>query len=218
MRSKGGSTYRLENPRVIYGAVKKGKNRVLRTLKLPPKYDFIETSLAGKWRRSPRVLYRDRDDLFWTGLRKIETDQAVELPAGQQYHDAKTLACADGTVYVVVPVAVKPERLWVASGKIGRKFQVRGLLPEGIKGTRRFGLAASPNQVVYLISLVPNGKTSQFVFWNLSGDFPPDPILTPWLVKSLRHPPEVLFTDARTALVAWSDSGRIHVETFGPIP
>ena len=73
----------------------------------------------------------------------------------------------------------------------------------------------APAGDVYLVtSLRPAGKEDgQVALWNLSGAFPPQPVLTPLLDDS-HLAPQAVFTGEREAVLAWARGDDIQVEAF----
>ena len=143
---------------------------------------------------------------------------AGDVPDASRFDDSRIAVGPRGDVHLALPLqeqAEKHPRFWIGTARIGERFTARGIIEAPFSPSQKPSLALTPAGKAYLVaSLRPAGKEDgQVALWDLSGAFPPKPILTPWLDSSSEGP-QAVFIEERKAVVAWERDGAIHAETF----
>jgi hypothetical protein len=210
----------LGGMRLFRGIIQGGRLRALPTIRLEEGNVPITSNakVVGAPEDDPHALYaKPGGALAWTSLGRLQEQPAGSVPDANYFQEAATALAPGGVTYLVLALqdAGEPHpSFWIGSARTGERFAEKGIL-KGLFTHRLVNLIVAPRGEVYLLTSVrqPGKDDGQIVLWNLSGEFPPAPLLTPWLDRSSAAP-RAVFLDEREVLLAWSRNDDIHVETF----
>ena len=215
------SSFTVESTRLFRGVIQGGRLRALPAVQLDTGNPFtpLQAKVVGSPGGEAHVLFvRKGASLAWKDLASMAEGTAGDVPDASRFDNAGIVASPRGEVHLALPLQGQGEkhpRFWIGAARIGERFTARGIIEGPFPSGQEPYLALTPAGKAYLVASLrpPEKDDGQVALWDLSGDFPPKPILTPWLDSSTAGP-QAVFIDERNAVVAWDRDGAIHAETF----